>query len=254
MGLFEFFKPRKEPLQALTKLPRMQKAMLATDLEFTQKQIANLRAVGRDSEAEKLIIDFRNKLADFSQLTFKEWDKSPLPRPTPDQMARVSYRIAYHVLPAQAYKEFTAFLDAWRTIAPPIGFMLCEYGCSMWKVRPTPEFATAFKTHEGRLHSGCDYYVLQFPPAPSPAQMPHGNLIEIMTKSPEKMPVLAPHFAAIVEDRSSGRNAYYVLGQSPSGGTTFRTVTADGANANLGPGPEPTMAAFVQHLAKRHVS
>lgn len=200
MGLFDFLKPGKDPLQKLFKQPKMKKAILATDLEFAQKQIANLRAVG------------------------------------------------------QAHKEFDTFLGVWRTVAPPIGLMLCEYGCSVQKVRPTPEFATAFKTHEGRLHSGCDYYILQFPPAPPPAQIAEDKLIELVTKSPEKVPVLAPYFAATIDDHSSGRRAYYVLGQSPGGGSTLRSVTADGTNANLGPGPEPTAASFLQCLRKRHVS
>jgi len=43
--------------------------------------------------------------------------------------------------------------------------------------------------------------------------------------------------------------AYFVLGQAPSGhGTTLRTVTAGGVNANLGPGPPPTLDALLREL------
>jgi hypothetical protein len=168
-------------------------------------------------------------------------------------MARVSFGIAHFFLPTLVHNEFDKFLGIWRTTVPPIALMLCEYACSAEKVRPTSEFATAFKTYEGRLHAGCDYYILEFPPASLPAQIPHDRLIELMTKSPRQT-VLAPYFAAIIDDHSSGRGAYYILGQRPGGGTTLRSVTADGVNANLGPGPQPTVASFLRCLTKRHVS
>lgn len=254
MRLFDFFKPRRDPLRYLEKQPNIRKAMLAQELEFAQKQIANLRAVGRDAEAGKLVADSREKIGEFFRLTFREWDKLPLLRPSPEQMAKVSYRIAYYVLPESVHGEFDKFLGIWRTMVPPIGIMLCEYACSLQKVRPTPEFATAFQTHEGRLDSNRDYYVLQFPPAPAPAPMPPREmLLEDITKAREKMPVLAPYFAAIVNDRSSCDRAYYVLGQSLATGTTLRSVTADGTNGNLGPGPEPTVASFVRCLMNRPV-
>jgi hypothetical protein len=55
MGLLDFLKPRKDRLQELANQPEMRKAILSTELEFTQKQIANLRAVGREAEAERLL-------------------------------------------------------------------------------------------------------------------------------------------------------------------------------------------------------
>jgi len=123
--------------------------------------------------------------------------------------------------------------------------------------RLTPEFATAFHTHEGQLDSDREYYILQFPPAPPPAPMPPPEkLLEVIKtegkkKALEKMPILAPYFTAIINDRSSALRSYYVLGQSTQSGTTLRSVTTDGANENLGPGPEPTVASFVQCLRNR---
>lgn len=95
MGLFDFLKPRKDPLRELFKGPKTKKAILASDLESTQKQIANLRAVG-----EKLTVDYRNKMAELFRVTFQEWDKLDLPRPTPEQMARGELRnCVFHSLP-----------------------------------------------------------------------------------------------------------------------------------------------------------
>ncbi len=45
---------------------------------------------------------------------------------------------------------------------------------------------------------------------------------------------------------------YYILGQVPiGGGTTFRSVLAEGTNCNLGPGPEPRLDAFLDTLRQR---
>jgi hypothetical protein len=63
------------------------------------------------------------------------------------------------------------------------------------------------------------------------------------------MPVLAPHFAGIIYDRTSREVRYYVLEQAPTGGgTALRCITPEGMNCNLGPGPEPGLEAFVREI------
>jgi len=65
--------------------------------------------------------------------------------------------------------------------------------------------------------------------------------------------VLAPFFAAVLDDYISGQRSYYILGQSlmSETETTLRSVTADGLNCNLGPGPEPTRLAFLERLKQQ---
>lgn len=61
--------------------------------------------------------------------------------------------------------------------------------------------------------------------------------------------VLAPHFSAIVS--GADRVRYFILGQAPmGGGTTLRSIEPEGMNCNLGPGPEPTMDAFLDSVRK----
>lgn len=61
--------------------------------------------------------------------------------------------------------------------------------------------------------------------------------------------ILAPYFSSELRDRG-GKVSYYILGQSPmGGGTTLRCVTAEGANCNLGPGPDPTIDLFHAELS-----
>ena len=70
MGLFDFLKPRKDPVGDFPNTPLMRKAMLAMKLEFVQKQIANLNAVGRGADAKKVVSDFLKEV-------FKEWENEP---------------------------------------------------------------------------------------------------------------------------------------------------------------------------------
>jgi hypothetical protein len=115
----------------------------------------------------------------------------------------------------------------------------------MRKVEPHIETAKRFRWHAGRFQDGRDYLTLEYPPPP-PIDMSHMTPEDLMAgDSPF---VLAPHYSCIIRD-SAGTCSYYILGQSPiGGGTTLRSVTADGANCNLGPGPEPTLENFHARL------
>jgi hypothetical protein len=177
-----------------------------------------------------------------------EGANSGLPLATADDLARVSYGLAYIVLPDMVHHSFDGFLRHWRDRFP-FGFMLCDFGCSKEKVRTTIEQKAAFKTQEAPLSPTCDCYLVEFPTPPPVSRLSEAEFRAVIAAG-RKAPLLAPYFAAAVHDRVSGRRYYFVLGQSPSGGTTFRTVTADGTNCNLGPGPEPDLASFFVHIAE----
>ena len=70
MGLFDFLKPRSDRLRELEKKPVVRKVMLEMKLEFLQKQIANLRAVGREADADKAITTFLLEV-------LQEWKREP---------------------------------------------------------------------------------------------------------------------------------------------------------------------------------
>lgn len=114
-------------------------------------------------------------------------------------------------------------------------------------MKPVARDAARFRWHQGDLGDGRAYLALEFP-VPPPVDMsdvPPEQLFSGGTKF-----VLAPHFAAIVTDPKGA--ALYILGQAPmGGGTTLRQVLPEGANCNLGPGPEPTLGAFLDAVRGR---
>lgn len=222
------------------------------ELDLDKKKLTSLRASGRESEADKLAAEYQQKMEEFCQLTFQAWAELPLPAPTPHQMAQISHGIAFLVLPGQAHGEFDTFLSHWRTPAPPFYFPLCEQGCAKLNTRPTPEFATAFKKYEAEVRPDCDSYIIEFPAPPPYVALPVGQLIDLMSRTPGEAPVLAPYFAAIVNDRTAHRRHYYVLNQSSSGGTELRSVNSTGAEAKVGEGPEPAAQSFLNWIIALH--
>src|ERR1039458_1849510 len=62
MGLFDFLKPRKNPHEDMKNQPELQKGVLLLQLEYVKKQIANLRAVGREKDVNKAIIPYLDEV------------------------------------------------------------------------------------------------------------------------------------------------------------------------------------------------
>src|SRR5262249_20241878 len=112
---------------------------------------------------------------------------------------------------------------------------------------PDPEAVAAFAAHTGTLDDRHDYYVIEYP-SPPPVDLSDvdpDRMFEEMSRI-----ALAPSFSAMVQEKASGAVRYFILGQSPDGDTTLRGVSP-GMNANLGPGCEPELEAFLQLLRER---
>ena len=160
-------------------------------------------------------------------------------------LATLCYGIAYFVLPRRAFEECDQLVKIFEDPAFDAGQYFYFLGSRIQKTKPVREQGQLFRSHHGELDSAHDYYVLEYP---KPAPVDFSGIDPVETP-PEQLPVLAPHFSAVIRRRPSGTIRYYVLGQSPlEGGTTLRCVTPDGMNCNLGPGPEPDLQAFLARL------
>ena len=153
------------------------------------------------------------------------------------EFAQFCYRTAYFALPQLLFSQPARTLAYFTDNEYPVGPFLYAMAAQVLKVEPVREHIHAFQAHGGALAPGKNYHILQYP-APPPFDLA------------QKGGILAPFFSAIVATAEGGTD-YYVLGQNPVSGTTFRTVRPDGANANLGPGPAPELDAFVEHLRQR---
>jgi hypothetical protein len=157
----------------------------------------------------------------------------------------IAYLAAYRLLPHYAFKEFAKAQEMWTKTPSSTGPFYYLMACQMNKMEPLIDHAKTFVASSGAL-GDFDYYLMTFPPPP-PIEL-SGADASAMIKAGRKI-ILAPHFSVIVRHQTSGDIRYLILGQAPmGGGTTFRSITADNANCNLGPGPAPTSEDFMAHV------
>lgn len=210
--------------------------LLDTEWDFLKSHVANLVAVGRAEEAHQAVSIF-----------FAQYVKAAkLRATTPRELAFISYFIAYKTLPELVHKRWSEFAQLWSgVIAFP--FYLAFVGAnSQRKLLSSPQL-NAFKSFQGSLKSGMQYFLIEFPTPPAQVSME-----ELLApgKSGGAFPVLGPYFAAILLHESTTGKSVYLLGQAPGGGTTLRLVTPS-ENRNCGPGSEPDAAAFLKLLRDR---
>jgi len=151
-------------------------------------------------------------------------------------LPRISYIVAYRVLPHFAFEGVEKAIEIWTQKLKSAGPFYYLLGCKTAEVEPLPADAIQFNATAGSL-GDYEYYLMQYP-TPPPV-----NLAELLKK--DKASILAPYFSIILRHKASKETHYFVLGQSPTGATTFRSVTADGLNINLGPGPGPRQDLFL---------
>ncbi len=167
-----------------------------------------------------------------------DWlDKNPQETDERNALSQTCYEIAYYAIPTFLADE-EKLRDIFVRNGEDAGALFYVMACQLGKIEPVQETAATFRIHTGQFKDGADYFLLEYP-IPPPVNPD-------LSKA-----VLAPHFSVVIFF-AGGRNAvYYILGQRPFGGTTFRSVTADGMNSNLGPGPEPTLNEFLEFLRER---
>jgi hypothetical protein len=159
----------------------------------------------------------------------------------------LSYAAAYFVVPHYAFNDIDKAVEMWTKTPASTGPFFYLMACQMRKVEPDEGRVTEFRSRYGDLPGVGHYYLLEYP-KPAPIDLSDRDPMEIVER--RESFVLAPHFSVIVH-QDHGAVTYYVLGQAPlGGGTTLRCITPDGVNANLGPGPSPTVEGFLQAVER----
>ena len=172
------------------------------------------------------------------------------PVPSEVSLPQLCYDMAYFVLPHYVFKEIAKLIDLCRNSPSAAGPFFYFMAAKMRNTEPSVESAKHFRTNHGQLADGREYFAFEFPSPPP---------IDLSQMAPEQIGtahvVLAPHFCAVIPGTESSETEYFILGQAPSGGgTTLRCILQNeskNVNCNLGPGPAPVLAAFVDALNSR---
>lgn len=166
--------------------------------------------------------------------------------------ARWSHAVAYTVLPDLAFKHPTKLLADLKNCPEPCMKKAYQAPAAHEGGAPHPEDIKQLVVKHGRFDHGVHYHIVTFPKFPAPhIDMENSTTRQIQEQLAQT--VLAPYLAAVVHGGPHKVDAYYVLGQAPAGGTTFRRVTSDMHHgkyhvANLGDGPNPSLSNFLDLL------
>lgn len=164
---------------------------------------------------------------------------------TRPDLAQDCYTMAYFVLPRYVFDDPERLISELTENGLRAG-MLYMMACGMNGREPQMDLLRSFPVHAGDLGGDTRYCVVEFPTPPH-VNLSDMTMEEVMASADAV--VLAPYFAAVVT-RPQSPPRYFVLGQSPDGFTTLRRVTQN-SNANLGPGCEPELIAFVELLREQ---
>ena len=151
MGLFNFLKPKKGPSAELMKHP----AMVGMELEYLQKQVANLISVNRSEDAQKAVNAFLLKY---------EKDSIGIAASRID-LVRISYSLAYFLLPSLVYTRWNEFCDLWNGGIPFPVYVAIKGANSNGK-HLSMEQIQEFKYYQGNLEDELTYFLIQFPEPP----------------------------------------------------------------------------------------
>ncbi len=264
MGLFNFIKTKRTPLESLMSVKGMTEAVANAEWEAFKKQVDNLYAVGRDDDVEKAWEEYLDKYDNTSSKN----------RLSDADVARISYVLAYFYLPNLVYDNWDEFIKLWEDNipfeihlaikGPSIFNWICASG-GKEEYRLTLSQIKGFKGDWGYLIEDVEYFLFEFPPPPPPPSSAILDQFETEAKqgkrSPEDRPVLAPYYIVILQTLSTGGRQIYILGQSPNSGTTIRIVGKDPniivkkgswpfdyLNISCGPGPAPTRNNFLDTI------
>jgi hypothetical protein len=173
-----------------------------------------------------------------------DWFRKPKPAVP---LAQLCYDVAYFILPHYGFRDLAKLADLCLNTPTAAGPFFYVMAAQARKVEPDAEDARRFRWHHGQLDEGREYFALEYP-APPPVDLSDLPIEQVIGGAARF--VLAPHFSAII--RGAGEVKYFILGQAPmGGGTTLRCILPEGANCNLGPGPEPRLSAFLDAIRER---
>lgn len=170
--------------------------------------------------------------------------------PTETELAQLCYALAYITLPDLVYRQWERFQELWMSPVPFPVFLALFRACYLGQ-HLSKEQIERFQHRDGQFPDGTIYYLITFPEPPLPDASTSFRVQEAFEDkrdpSPETDGVLGPHHLAVTIS-PEGQRGLYVLGQSPGPWTTFRMITSDDSNCNLGQGPERGEEAFLRCL------
>jgi len=164
-----------------------------------------------------------------------------------EELFRFCYLSAYDALPSALMSDSEAFFRTYYPAAQPALAWYTQM-CLLTGASFDPFSAATLHWHKGRLPSGREYMVLEYP-KPNPVAL----TVEEFEKGKRGDlggHWLGPYYSAMLRATAAKPASCFALGQSPIKGiTTLRRCTI-AAHYNLGYGPDPQLESFLEILSQ----
>lgn len=232
MGLFDFLKPKKAQDASFADKPVIRYAMVEMEMEYLQKQVANLYAVGRVEDAKRAVDDF----------VIKYGSKSVGQVCSASELAQLCYTASYLYLPELVFNRWAEFQQLWASQLP-FSVHLAVTVATRTEKSLSAEQLNQFKSMHRSMGEDIDCYFIQYPTPPQQEGELHMDAINAILAgngAERALPVLGPYYAVVSQRRGTDKRWLHVLGQAPRSGTTIRVVMGAGSSGNCGIGPDPS--------------
>lgn len=171
----------------------------------------------------------------------------PKPRLSVEQL---SYDIAYEIFPHYVFHQTQSVLDIVESSPDTAGHVFYRIACQSRGVPFDPRHAASYRLHAGRIDDAHVCIAMEYP-QPRPIRLRSDVFEDTAEAIRSGDVVVAPYFSVAV-GRPGAIAACYVQGQTfgdePS---AIRSVDREGGNVALGPGPEPSLDAFLADIRRR---
>lgn len=232
MGIFDFLKPEKPHDEGLPDSPAIRSATMGMAVDQVQKQIANLCAVGREQDVDKIV-------KDFMILYERETGGGACGS---EELAKICYRASYKDLPELVFDRWAEFEELWASKFPFSAYLGIKNAAAILKSMSLSQIQE-FKHMTGSIGDNIKCYFIKYPTPRPLDEAAFQASVQAIRAGRKDIPVytLGVYFAVVSQSKKTNERWLHVLGQSPTTGkTTIRMIDAPGCSANHGSGPDPS--------------
>lgn len=232
MGLFDFLKPEKPHDEGLPDSPAIRSATMGMAVDQVQKQIANLCAVGREQDVDKVV-------KDFMILYERETGGGACDS---QELAQICFAASYKYLPELVFDRWKYFKELWVSKFPFSAYLAIKSSAGTLKSVSLSQIQ-GFKHMKGHIGEDVECYFIKFPePAPLNLEALQASLSAIRAGNANLKPYTkGTYFVVVSHSKITDERWMHVLGQSVSPGETMiRAVWGPTESGTCGPGPDPS--------------
>ena len=239
MSIFNLFGKKKSPFAGIESNP----AYKSMELDFLQKELLNLMAVGRKDDALNVVMTF-----------IKNFAKTSKGKASPTDLSRICAVVAHRILPDLFLRQHSDYQNYSKSPLPLNQYLLLKASAETEKSVDLTQVVEALKCSKHRLNADVSYFLVEYPEPPLQTEVISLEKLMASGKIPtlDMLPLQGPYFSFCGVNEKTGELLCYMLQQSASGSGTSMRCDAETWSGTINDTPPPTKEAFLASIRSRH--